>query len=384
MRASILVVASILLVWSAGCRGLRIPDGKLRCGPHNECPTPYSCNTQKRCALKLDGGADVAVMGAPDSSVDVQDTPADGAGDTPVLDAPEDPQAQDTQEASAPEVRAQDAQDTRTQDEPVESPASPSYLLLVTIDGPSGTGSVVSTTTGVGIDCGGGLHCSALVPQGTSVELVASPSASGSFSSWSGCTSTSQAKCDVTVTATVTVTAKFKLRAGEACGQASDCSTGFCVSNVCCNTACTGACNASCQAKTGACIPQMARTPCGSKAGPGGPGGGTDVALICDGLGACVAPSIACTSESASGHCDLTSMVCCELAPTGSQRILACTTVAACATVDDGDYFYGFACSHAADCPLNQECCYGRVNIEDGRWARCLPSCDPTNDTTLP
>ncbi len=213
------------------------------------------------------------------------------------------------------------------------------FLLSVTT---SGSGIVLSTTTGVDINCG--QTCSALVPQGTSVQLVATPAAIGSFSSWTGCTSIDAETCTVVVEKTTNVTAMFKLKSGAACAQEGDCATGFCVSNVCCATACAGPCNSSCP--TGTCIPQPTRTACGTKTGPGGPGAGTDIALICDGLGVCKAPSFVCPSTSETALCGLDSNICCNLSfsnPAGHN--LTCTVPTSCAAADEGDNFHGYSCS---------------------------------------
>jgi hypothetical protein len=237
------------------------------------------------------------------------------------------------------------------------------YLLSVTLAGPTGTGSVLSTTTGIGINCGS--TCSALVNHGTVVSLAATASSTGTFASWSGCTPTNSSPCSLTVTSAATVTANFKRRQGATCSAASECSTGFCVGNVCCATACTGLCNANCG--TGTCVPKLAKTYCDTKIGPSGPNQKSDTTLYCDGSGSCVAPTIDCVGITT---CNLNTNACCI--GTGSQ--FGCFTPSACLTPSSGDFFQGYACARAADCPTNYQCCNQTTPNGSGHWRTCIPT----------
>src|SRR5262249_45350547 len=77
--------------------------------------------------------------------------------------------------------------------------------------------------------------------------------------------------------------------AGEACGCATDCQSGFCVDGVCCNTACTETCMAcNTQESMGTCAP----VPAGQKPRLATTCAMSDVATCgldgtCDGQGAC-------------------------------------------------------------------------------------------------
>ncbi len=223
------------------------------------------------------------------------------------------------------------------------------YLLTAALGGPTAAGSVLSTTGGVDINCGA--TCSALVDYGTSVQLVASPSATGVFSAWTGCTSTSGATCTVKIMAAITATAAFKLKTGAACSAPSDCVLGFCLNNVCCGSACNGVCEqTACAAGSGACAPKPARTACGSFAGADfmstmeSP---QDVLETCDGAGHCGAPKLKCGTSGS--PCALTSSTsCCDVQ--GDYANLACRPASSC-------YETILNCGGAADCPLNQVCC---------------------------
>jgi len=241
------------------------------------------------------------------------------------------------------------------------------YLLSVALAGPTSTGSVLSTTTGIGINCGS--TCSALVNYGTVVTLAATASGTGIFVSWSGCTPTNSSPCSLTVTAAASVTATFKRRTGGTCSTGTECEKGFCVGNVCCATACTGPCNANCG--TGTCVPTLAKTFCGTKIGPSGPGEKTDTTLYCDGTGNCIAPTIDCPAFTTI-PCDLTSNACC-VQPVND--MFGCPPPSGCFTPSAGGSFRGRACSHAADCPTNYDCC-NRATADDGngRWSTCVPA----------
>lgn len=80
----------------------------------------------------------------------------------------------------------------------------PVFTLTVTKTG-NGSGTIQSNST---IDCG--TTCSATFPSGTLVSLSAVPSASSTFSNWSGaCTGTDPNACSVTLNSDQSVTATF-------------------------------------------------------------------------------------------------------------------------------------------------------------------------------
>jgi hypothetical protein len=382
MRALVfLTVLGLAASTAAGCRGLRIENDRLLCG-HGECPYPYQCNVSGRCSLDRDASADATDGNEPHEdgpTVDASDgvDGADGAGaDRNGGDGPSNDVA-DGPIADGPDT---DRPGIDTAEVGPDGPVGGTYLLSVTTGGPSGAGMVLSTTAGVAINCG--QTCSALVAAGTSVQLVASPAASGSFSAWTGCTSVDTTTCTVVATTATTVMAAFKLKNGVACAQTGDCATGFCVSNVCCATPCTGPCNGSCS--TGTCLPLPTRTACGNKTGQGGPGVGSDVSLVCDGLGACKAPTISCPVTGGDVPCDLNTKSCCHISfSLPNAGTLTCTTPSSCATPDEGDNFDGYSCGQGSDCPLNKVCCERRyMDLYD--WAICLDSCDPGTDIMLP
>ena len=97
---------------------------------------------------------------------------------------------------------------------------------------------------------------------------------------------------------------------GDACGDASECTSGFCADGVCCDTACGGAAD-DCQACTaaltggadGTCGPTLAGTECRASAGA------CDVAETCDGAGtACPADVVVAADtecRASAGDCDV-------------------------------------------------------------------------------
>ncbi|MDB4983177.1 MAG: Kelch-like protein 1, partial [Myxococcales bacterium] len=147
-----------------------------------------------------------------------------------------------------------------------------------------------------------------------------------------------------------------------------------CVGGVCCAGSCAGPCQSACQANTGACLHKTARTACGVKTGPSGPGAGSDVQLSCDGNGNCIAPSISCQTTSGLATCDLNMSACC-LAPVAGGTAFACTAASQCLTTSAGDFFQGYSCSRTADCPTGTSCCWQQVTPDGGHWATCSASC---------
>ena len=94
---------------------------------------------------------------------------------------------------------------------------------------------------------------------------------------------------------------------GQACTAASACASGFCTDGVCCDSVCAGAC-VSCAIKgqTGKCSPYLAgtdpQTECGKGSG--------SCRSTCDGVGACVFPSVnqpcaSCTVCDGAGTCNV-------------------------------------------------------------------------------
>jgi hypothetical protein len=246
------------------------------------------------------------------------------------------------------------------------------FLLTVTISGPPGGGSVLSTTNGVAISCG--TTCSALVPYGTNVQLAASPGANGIFSAWTSVsgpdfTSVNGSTCNVTITAAATVNAAFKLKTGAGCTSPGDCTLGHCVNGVCCASACNGVCDESCQANTGACLHRPSRTSCGSV--PLTSPGSNDLSLICDTAGQCTGPTITCNNAN---PCALSaSMACCNRPLDATTDGTTCGPVSTCYGSTTAKQ-YGMNCSGTSDCPLGQVCCYtGGVGFA---WQLCRAACD--------
>jgi hypothetical protein len=151
-------------------------------------------------------------------------------------------------------------------------------------------------------------------------------------------------------TTNVNVTAAFKTKNGGSCGGAAECSSGFCVGGVCCNSACGGACNVSCQ--TGTCQPKPARTLCGSLAGP--PGTDSTIDKLCDGQGNCAAPTIQCQTVTGTQPCDLNTNACCFNSTNDRDMSCVATATSTCT-------FGGMSCNATADCPSNQLCCYATL-----------------------
>jgi hypothetical protein len=148
------------------------------------------------------------------------------------------------------------------------------------------------------------------------------------------------------------ITSQAKLRfvrsrvAGQACSAASDCSSGFCVDGVCCDSACGGGVAGDCQAcsvaaggtENGRCAPVGAGAPCR-------PGAGVcDVAEVCDGEGLeCPAEGFApmgTACRASAGACDVAE---------------SCTgTSAACP--EDALAAEGSACDDGNACTLTDAC----------------------------
>jgi Divergent InlB B-repeat domain len=269
------------------------------------------------------------------------------------------------------------------------------FLLSASLTGPAGTGSVLSATAGVSINCGG--TCAALVNYGTAVQLVATPSGSGAFSSWSGCDSvTGGTTCNVTVMSTKSVTAAFKRSNGNPCGATTDCASNFCVAGTCCSTACPGVgvtngCDTSCNG--GTCQHAPARTACGSVHNFQAPDptntSFTDVKLMCDGSGTCAAPKISCVTPSGAVPCQTGgTLACCDVYSgmnTGEGFPIfkiSCDAYSKCASTAT---IGGFNCGQTADCPSGLVCCQQDDDSQHLSWAICTSaaSCAANNGAQI-
>jgi hypothetical protein len=219
---------------------------------------------------------------------------------------------------------------------------------------------VSCTYTCVGAACGGvcnpgDTRCSGNTPQ--------TCDGTGTWQGTTACSGTTP-KCDPNTHVCV------KSSNGDSCSSGTSCSTGNCVGGVCCGAACNGPCNTGTCA-TGTCAIKPAKTFCGYKAGPSGPGIGTDVAQYCDGTGACVAPTITCTGFNPVS-CPLANNACCVISGSSSY---VCVAPSSCLTPNDGDFFSGFACITGADCPTNYDCCnQPTINNSTGFWSSCVPT----------
>ncbi len=217
------------------------------------------------------------------------------------------------------------------------------YLVQVSIAGPANSGSVVSTTQGVGINCGA--TCAATVNYGTSVTLVASPGQNSAFVSWSGCSSVTGTQCTINVMGAASPKATFIRSVAGSCTGAADCSTGFCVGGVCCATACNGECDQKTCAG-GACA-ELSGTKCtGTLTGPGFES--HPAYYMCDGHGSCKPPTVTSCGPSAQ-TCPLSAgQWCCNVSSDYSD--VECRPYADC-------YETFYNCSGARDCPTGYVCC---------------------------
>jgi hypothetical protein len=205
---------------------------------------------------------------------------------------------------------------------------------------------------------------------------------------------------------------------GSACGAASDCSSGFCVDGVCCNSACDGQCQACDNAnKLGVCspvsgAPHGARVPCtsdgstcggacdgqdpdgcrypsGTACGEGSCSPGQDgseavatVSALCNGSGRCPAPR---QQACGGAGCDADQKLCNGECADGS----ACPagqycSAGVCVTTQPT----GTACQAASDCAsgfcVDGYCCGSAC---DDRCAACdvpgsLGTCSPVTGNT--
>ena len=225
------------------------------------------------------------------------------------------------------------------------------YLVSVSLGGPSGAGSVLSTTSGVNINCGA--TCSAVVNYGTSVSLVATPAGNGHFVSWTGCTTVVGTTCTVNVTAAATPKATFNFNNGATCSSTADCASGFCVGNVCCPSACNGECDAN-TCGGGVCAPKAARTKCTGQF----PGAGFEMQptyYMCDGANHCKPPTMHSCGSGGQACALSSSQFCCNVQYEADGISSGYTDVQCRPTSTCYETFYG--CNGSVDCPLGYVCC---------------------------
>jgi hypothetical protein len=174
---------------------------------------------------------------------------------------------------------------------------------------------------------------------------------------------------------------------GTVCTASGDCTSGFCVDNVCCNALCDGQCEAcSVAGSLGACTPVVG-APHGTRAVCSDGAGSLCAAKTCDGTArtACMGfkngATVVCAAASCTGgfatvasHCDGAGF--CPGAIPASCAPYACDAAAcktACAA--DADCATGYACS-GGKCARRGSTCSadGTTAIApDGQTADCRP-----------
>jgi uncharacterized repeat protein (TIGR02543 family) len=263
------------------------------------------------------------------------------------------------------------------------------YIVSVSVAGPVNTGSILSSTAGVTINCGAsGSTCAVSVASGTPLTLVASASNSGVLQGWTSCPGTVSpaSTCSFTVTGASTSTAAFQSANGQACSNGTTCHTGFCVGSVCCNVACNGnTLDPRCgSCSTGTCALKATQTYCNTIPGFAGPTSASDVLQFCNAQSQCVSPTINCPLTGSS--CNLNANTCCysDINPDA-----ICAPSTSCNGEGAGDLYGGYSCaSTATDCPTGYTCCHQIPNANDtGHWASCVQNCntaDPNYGQVLP
>jgi PKD repeat protein len=165
------------------------------------------------------------------------------------------------------------------------------------------------------------------------------------------------------------------LENGEACEQAEDCQSEFCVDGVCCESACDGLCESCHQAVSpGACLPVPADPPATEECTGSGACRG-----YCDGSGACAYPGsdTACGDPECGGVCDgagecggwaSTETVCGLSQCNGdSLEVHLCDGAGACGTDVSTTDCTPYSCDpqalacHAGDCSGAEICAAGHV-----------------------
>ena len=171
-------------------------------------------------------------------------------------------------------------------------------------------------------------------------------------------TSTTAASTTSTTAASTTTTTTLQ-GLGTACTAGTECTSGFCVDGVCCNTACTGVCTACSAAMKG----QGADGTCGNVAAGLNPN--SDCTMmpastcgttgVCDGTGACqlYAAGTTCAAPSCNGETHTNASTCDGLGNCNAGTMTSCSpyvcTVGGCKT----------SCASDADCIATDFCSGG-------------------------
>jgi len=220
-------------------------------------------------------------------------------------------------------------------------------------------------------------------------STTCAPYACGSGACKTTCTSDADCSADAYCTTANTCAAKHKT--GAACGDGRECEKGFCVDGVCCESACSGQCEACNEPSTaGKCV-SIAGGPRGKRPGCAGDpavcGGicdgtnpasckyapvtkpcgstcasGEETASSCDGMGACVGKTRACSPYACA-----------------DDKICAatCSTALPCAA--------GYACSGGECVPANASACSADGSAstsKDGIVTSCgAYLCNPSTGT---
>ena len=286
---------------------------------------------------------------------------------------------------------------------PIGPSIGPLRALTVTKLG-SGHGTVGSVPAAIacGLGCAG---AAGSFLDGSTVILSAIPAPGDIFFGWSGACAGKDA-CMITLSQDALVEATFASplkSAGNACGAGSECESGSCVDDVCCNTACGGGDTTDCQAcnlegSLGTCIPfavgsvcrpaadvcdrvevcegdnplcpadafEPATTVCRALAGP------CDVAEVCTGT------EVACPADAFAPATTVYSTAFCALG--AELPVASCSGVAALSPLPVlhpcGPYLCGVdacltACSTTSDCAAGNLCKQGVCVAQSPVAATC-------------
>jgi hypothetical protein len=191
----------------------------------------------------------------------------------------------------------------------------------------------------------------------------------------------------------------FLLLPGDACTNAVDCASGFCVDGVCCNTACTGQCEACDGAIPGTCslvtgAPHPGRPPC--------EGNDSDCGY-CDGTStACVYPDLAPCATSCAGGSQTVSLCdgkgdCKPFSTPIPCTPYACIDTTGCASscTVDSECAPGFQCSTEGVCLPGSAKCIDDQTLQNGGESidctpyrcngnACLQTCTSVDDCIAP
>jgi RHS repeat-associated protein len=143
----------------------------------------------------------------------------------------------------------------------------------------------------------------------------------------------------VSGTTTVATAALYDASFGLGCTSSTQCTTGFCVNGVCCDTACNGGCGAcNLSGKVGTCSPVVNGTVCRASTGT------CDVAETCNGaVLTCPADGKAANGTACNDNNACTSGETCQSGTCGGGTTVTCTGADTCHTVG--------ACVPATGCP---------------------------------